>query len=325
VNLLEVIVAFRKSRYFRWFYLVIISLMVAALLPYLPYLGPLVCLGIFLIPVLMFAMPWWLGDRKMKVLAVNGVVILVLSAFILAALDAQSAVSTTPGVLGSPAAPLSVANGTVSPPRGPPTAFYNFTVTMKDTSNRDPGSFTVYLNLTWLVGIDAIGQSYRMGAVDVGDNVTLDGKSYFVNRSLEDHIYYFWFSVQAPNGTWIESTYTLGPMVTGYGSFFGISLYVGFLNMLIPVSFFYILLLLYWYTQRAKRERKRLGLTAARAEAVTDTGFMCTNCGADVPETAEKCPKCGAVFEEEPAKEASKPSEESAEERPADEEPDAKP
>ncbi|TLZ78996.1 MAG: zinc ribbon domain-containing protein [Methanobacteriota archaeon] len=26
--------------------------------------------------------------------------------------------------------------------------------------------------------------------------------------------------------------------------------------------------------------------------------FTCTNCGADVDESAEKCPKCGAVFEE---------------------------
>lgn len=325
MNLFEAIIAFRKSRYFRWFYLVILSLMVAALLPYLPYLGPLVCLGIFLIPVLMFAMPWWLGDRKMKVLAVNGVVILFLSAFILAALDAQSAVSTTPSVLGTPAGPVSLSNGTVSPPRGPPTAFYTFNVTLKDTSNRSPSSFAVYLNLTWLVGIDAIGESYPMTGAVVGDNVTLDGKSYTVNRALDDHIYYFWFSMQTPNGTWIESTYTLGPMVTGYGSFFGISLYVGFLNMLIPVSFFYILLLLYWYTQRAKLERKRLGLPAARTQAVTDTGFMCTNCGADVPEDAEKCPKCGAVFEEEPATEASKPPEGPTEEKPAPEETDAKP
>ena len=325
MNLFEAIIAFRKSRYFRWFYLVIISLMVAALLPYLPYLGPLVCLGIFLIPVLMFAMPWWLGDRKMKVLAVNGVVILFLSAFILAALDAQSAVSTTPSVLGTPAGPVSLSNGTVSPPRGPPTAFYTFNVTLKDTSNRTPDRFAVYLNLTWLVGIDAIGESYPMLPVNPADTATVDGKWYNLSRSLDDHIYYFWFSLQTPNGTWIESTYTLGPMVTGYGSFFGISLYVGFLNMLIPVSFFYILLLLYWYTQRAKLERKRLGLPAARTQAVTDTGFMCTNCGADVPEDAEKCPKCGAVFEEEPATETSKPSEGPAEENPADEETDAKP
>lgn len=321
MNLLEAIVAFRKSRYFRVFYLVIVALMVAAFLPYLPLLGPAVCLGIFAIPLLMFALPWWLGDRKLKVLAVNGVIILVLSALFLAALDAQSAVSSTPRPVGSGGVPVSLTNGTVSPPRGPPTDFYNFTAKLTDRSGRPPGTFIVYLNLTKLVGLDTASESYVMAGVDGSDVNTSDGKWYYANRSLDDHIYFFWFSVNYVNGTrdtWVQTAYEIGPIVTGFGSFFGISLYVGFLNLLIPVSFYYIIILLYWYTRRARRERQRLGLTAARTEAVTDTGFMCTNCGADVPETADRCAKCGAVFEEEEPKKG-EPS------KAAGEGPDAKP
>jgi predicted ATP-dependent serine protease len=79
--------------------------------------------------------------------------------------------------------------------------------------------------------------------------------------------------------------------------------------------------MLFWWTTRARMERQRLGMTVPTE---TDTGFMCTNCGADVPADASKCPKCGAVFEEAPAG-ASKPEESEDEQPKADEGADAKP
>ena len=90
----------------------------------------------------------------------------------------------------------------------------------------------------------------------------------------------------------------VGPITASYGTFYGFSLYYGVFALILPISLYFILLMLFWWTTRARLERQRLGMTT---EAESDTGFMCTNCGADVPASASKCPKCGAVFEESPS------------------------
>ena len=35
------------------------------------------------------------------------------------------------------------------------------------------------------------------------------------------------------------------------------------------------------------------------AERAEDDSFECSECGAEIPEDAKVCPKCGAVFDEE--------------------------
>jgi len=90
--------------------------------------------------------------------------------------------------------------------------------------------------------------------------------------------------------------------------------------MTFPALFYFVILFVWWYTIRMRENRARMlgkeplipkekplpkpgdkvvdkpadpGGKASKAAA-----FTCTNCGADVGEDDEKCPKCGAVFDE---------------------------
>ncbi len=319
---LEALLWFRKSPYFRIFYLAVLSLMVAAITMYGIYLG---CLSILFSAVLMFALPYWLKERRIKHLALNGAVIFVVAALIFAALFAQSLSGNDPiAVRATGAGNVTLSNATVTPGRGPPGASYTFLANIAVPGGGNPSNYAVWVNLTT---VDGVTTPFNMTPVSSDSNLA-DGKAYNYTVPVGDHIYIFWFFVTVRNGSstdWFESPWQVGPITAGYGTFYGFSLYYGVFALILPMSLYFILLMLFWWTTRARIERQRLGMAT---EAETDTGFMCTNCGADVPAAAVKCPKCGAVFEEAPGtvSKSKEPAEESADEKSeADEGGDAKP
>ena len=291
--LLKGLLWFRKSPYFRIFYLVVLSLMVAALTLYGIYLG---CLSILFSAIVMFALPYWLKERRIKHLALNGAVIFVAAALIFAGLFAQSLSGNDPiQIRATGPAGVILGNGTVVPGRGPPGAPYTFTANLTVPGVANASNYAVYVNLTT---VDGISNPLNMTPVDVNDTNLADGKLYRKTIAVDDRIYLFWFFVSIKNGTkytWFESPWQVGPITANYGTFYGFSLYYGAFALILPISLYFILLMLFWWTTRARLERQRLGMTT---EPEKDTGFMCTNCGADVPAAAAKCPKCGAVFEE---------------------------
>ena len=162
-------------------------------------------------------------------------------------------------------------------------------LTVPGTPN--PGNYAVYVNLTT---VDGVTSQLNMTPVNAADTNLSDGKAYNYTVPVGDRIYLFWFLVTVRNGTsfaWFESPWQVGPITAGYGTFYGFALYYGTFALILPMSLYFILLMLFWWTSRARMERQRLGMATP---AETDTGFMCTNCGADVPAAAAKCPKCAA-------------------------------
>ena len=314
MNFLEAIVAFRKSVFFRIFYVSILSLMVAALTLYGFALG---CLSILLSSIVMFALPYWLKERKTRTFALNGLVIFVVATLIFGALFAQTLSANDPIPVAASGFNASLTNATVTPGRGSPGATYNFTAILTVPGAVNVSRYAVWVNLTTVDGLET---PIQLQPVQGSDTNLSNGKAYFATVPVEEHIYLFWFSVAVDSGTstsWFVTRWQIGPITAGYGTFFGFSLYYGAISLILPISFFFIILMLYWWTQRARAERKRLGM-AVETES-TDSGFMCTNCGADVPADAKNCPKCGAVFEEPPAASpAAEPAEagEGADEKP---------
>ncbi len=310
----KAIVAFRKGPWFRILYVLVLSLIVYALI--VLYAN---CLTLILAPVVMFIVPYYMKERRLRHYALNGVVVLLVAGLLFAYVFASS--------LSVDAAPQSVSqsgillvNGTVDPTRGPANSQFTFTVTLKVPAGGSPNDYSLWVNMTLIHATEFIPlRSVAMIAADASDANLTDGKVYTATFPLSEDIYYFFFAVDKTGGaseTWIQTYGAVGPVVTGFPTFFGFAFVYGMLGLMLPViSLYYLILMLYWYTQRAKAQREALGGAPPPKAAATDTGFMCTNCGADVPEDAAKCPKCGAVFEEgEPEKEP-----------PAGEEKDAKP
>lgn len=287
MGLTQALLAFRRGRYFRVFYLVVLSLMVSSMLVFF-------CFGLILIPLMMIALPWWLKDRKVRVLAVNGIVVMVLASIFFAAILSQNLTSRVREPLEVSALGVSLTNGTVTPESGSPGATYSFTVDLKVGSGGVPASFPVYLNLSRSSALSFAAESFPMAPYDPANTNLSGGVRYVHNRTVDDGVYFYWFSVGAQNATgmsWLATGAELGPVVAGYGSFFAFSLGFSVQYMILPIIFYYMFVFLMWFTRRSRAARGQ------RVETAGESGFMCTNCGSDVPADANRCPKCGAEFE----------------------------
>ena len=315
MDFLKAIVAFRKGPWFRVLYVLVLSLIVYALIVIYPN-----CLTLILAPVVMFIVPYYMKERRLRHYALNGVVVLLVAGLLFAYVFASS-LSVDPVPQSTSQSGILLVNGTVDPVRGPANGQFTFAVTLKVPAGGDPNQYEVWVNRTRVHATEFISvSSVRLNPADAGDLNLTDGKLYRYAFPVDDDIFFFWFAAVKTAGagdTWVRTDGVVGPIVTGFPTFFGFAFVYGMLGLMLPViSLYFLILMLYWYTQRARVQRQALGGAPPPKAAATDTGFMCTNCGADVPEDAAKCPKCGAVFEE---------GEEPKKEKSADEEKDAKP
>ncbi len=309
----EKFLAFRKTPWFRVLYLVLLGLIVAQLFPF-TLASSVACLTLFLMPITVFVVPYWLGERKARRFAVNGVLVFVLAILVVGLLETSALLGQTtaeelhsfPGFGASPTMALS--NGTVAPFQAPPNQDFAFRVKLTTTVNGTESDFRVYLNLTAIDGFARSEPSFQMTAENVSAN-TQNGSWFATSLPLGGSIYGYGFSVTDLDGNWTFAGPVLGPITASSAAFFGFFVYVTSLFMLIPFSFYYVIMFMWWYTVRMRRSRQRMmesgelaipkaSTKSGRGKATKASAFTCTNCGADVSETDTKCPKCGAVFED---------------------------
>ena len=310
---------FRKTPWFRVTYLILLGLIVAQL--YLLTASAIACVVILLMPVLAFVVPYWLGERKPRRLAVNALPIFLVAILIAGAMSTQALlaqdravpIQSFPNFRSSPTMALS--NGTVTPYRGDPSQPFTFRVKLTTTvDGAPPENFTVYLNLTIITGLTAFDRPSHPMVYSPGNgssNNTKNGTWYVAQENLTDSIYGYGFAVKDQGSNWTAAGPDFGPLTAPGTTFYGFFLYVTAFSMILPFTFYFVILFMWWYTVRARQTRARTTggevdipkektkpKPARDEKAAKATAFTCTNCGADVGETDEKCPKCGAVFEE---------------------------
>ncbi len=324
VQVWKLFLRFRKTVWFRITYLVLLGLIVPNLLPFSA--GGLGCLVIILVPLAVFLVPYYLGERSVKRFALNALPVIVIAILIGGALSTNLLLSqadavplaSTPGPFMSPT--MALANGTVVPYRADAPRTFTFRVKLTTTVDRMPGNFSVFMNLTTISGLASYATSDFPMSFSPGANSstnTHNGTWYeLTNLNLSNQIYGYGFSVWDKDTNWTLTSLDFGPLTAPTANFYGLFVYFTAFSMILPFTFYYVILFMWWYTVRARATRtKMLGAEPQipketpkpKAEAAGPTksekaskatAFTCTNCGADVDESAEKCPKCGAVFEE---------------------------
>lgn len=289
---------FRSTPYFRLLYLTLVSGLVALILPF----GSL-CFPLLFIPILMFAVPYWFGVRKMKDHALNGLIVIVLSA-------ALYAIILTPMVVSQEQVPLEGGSADVaqlSDGRVDPfwttleDASFNFTVTVTSSSS-DAANYTIRLQLFDFEGIQFVPKPTGMiRDASAGDGDFADGEPFYVNTTLPPLVHAYGFQVLTVVNTTQEvvaqTLFTLGPFHAPYTTYLGYFFYQSFIGMVFVGLGFYLVLLVYWWTRKAREIR---GVReSAKGPKKRDEGggeYTCTNCGGDVAEGDETCPNCGASF-----------------------------
>jgi hypothetical protein len=336
-GILKLIQTFRKTKWFHILVLVVLGLVATGLWA-LTAAGPIgECLGVLLIPVSVFVIPYWLGERRLKTFAMNIVPVFIIAILLIAALQTQSILSQgdpglssglPPNTANADLPPLSLWNGTVAPFSAPaPNQTYLYHVRLKMVGNVNRSTVSVHLNLTKVNGLSEIFNAYPMQRDPGRLNDTANGTWYETWHTLPPGIYGFYFYANDTRTNVTYSSGVLGPIIQPWPDWYGFILLFSAVNLIFPVSFYFVILFMYWYTLRNRKMRQRLIESSRaekldidkRAEAQAKSGerkesaeppaptreksrkvaaFTCTNCGADVTEADEKCPKCGAVFED---------------------------
>ena len=315
---------FRGTPWFRVTYLVLLGLIVAQL--YTLTQSPVACIAILLMPVSVFVVPYWLGERKMRRFAENAAPVFAIAILVAAATFTQSLLAqpdplelrSFPTFQSTPTMVLS--NGTVQPYHAPPDTNFTFRVKLTTSVNGAPGDYLVYLNLTVVRGLNAFERpSFAMAfdAANSTSNNTLNGTWFAKRMTLGDSIYGYGFSVRDQGTNWTVSGADFGPLTASGWTYYGFFTYATAFSMTLPVIFYFLILFMWWYTRRSRQARTRMLGKLPEASASKDeptdkpkaeiefgskaskaAAFTCTNCGADVRESDAKCPKCGAVFED---------------------------
>ena len=340
----KLVLRFRQSHYFRPLYLVVLGLVVTGLFAFTGGSQVTACLGILLIPTAVLVLPYWLGERDLKNFAINALPVFVIALVLIAALQTNAMLTQGPPALTSGVDPatrnadlphFTFWNGSVDPYRGSPDQVYTFHVRLK-VINATGAVVAPLANLTVSTNIteyDAfLGSTLTAVPMhpdpDPAYNDTSNGTWYTAQQAIPGGVHGFWFWVNDTNpSNSITSGFVLEPLNAPTQDYYAFWTVYTLFDLIFPVSFYFIILFMYWYTVRMRRMRERMmdrargekldlkkgpakGVEAredkvaeASSEAATGkskkvAAFTCTNCGADVTEEDEKCPKCGAVFED---------------------------
>lgn len=339
----KAVLRFRQSKYFRPFYLGILGLVVTGLFYLTGGSEVTFCLGALAMPTAVLVIPYWLGERSLKNFAINAAPVFVIALLLVAAFQTNAILSQGPPALTSGVDPLtpnrslphfSFWNGTVEPYQGAADQNYTFRVRLKTINATGavvphPTNITIVTNLSQsgdLLGGDLLVVPMREDSTQTDFS---NGTWYLAEQKLPAAIYAFRFWVNDTNvNNTVVSTVVIGPLNASPATYYFATAEVTLVNLIFPVSFYFIIVFMYWYTIRMRKMRERMtdrtrgepldlekgpakGETAKEGEgpapprdALSKTtkkkpaAFTCTNCGADVTEDDEKCPKCGAVFED---------------------------
>ena len=309
------------------------------------------CLFVFFVVFVSMAVPYYGGMRGPKKFAILGVFILISNSLAYGGLSTYRAYdyanyyasyeSTRPFVDPQSALldNLSLSEGFVTPKTGDANTQFIFSVIYAHENNTPPKYVHVNVSNSYLAGVGQI-ESFNMTPANAGDINYTDGAHYVVSTRLSSWIdsrywevpnHFFYFEVEDDNGTYTNTTISsggyvnlaLGPMNAGFLDVFYPNVIWGFSNMIWTIALFYLVVMMYWWLRRAKGRADEWQARMEKIEKEQISEYECDRCGADVPDDADKCPRCGAAFdegEEEEGEEEEEEEEEGEEEEEEEEE-----
>jgi hypothetical protein len=283
------------------------------------YLGPLLAVPTFLLFAL--ALPIYMGWKRIRDLAIVGLVVLLVAAPIASALDAQQIRLTSPLAVSDPTFPYGngssvITNAGVNPFLGPVGGVYNFSFQLNPSAvpSNSSGLLWVTLYISTCPGATGNSSPYcssgypylqlnrtlpgnLTGPVVEGFNVTLgDGAqiwwwqastAYYANNSSSQLVNIF---LDVPSYGSQEGPVT-GPFVATFEIVLvpileALLLYTG--------TVFFFALLIYMYFRGRRQRRAAQGPPGGTLPASTSDASGATPAGPPVP-TEQKCPNCRAL------------------------------
>ncbi len=284
----------RGTKYGKIFGLVLALLLAEAVVL---FLGITFCLTPILGAVILYFVPTYFGFKSKPKLAVVGLVFLVVLGLSVGLTAASAQDGLAPQTLKN----TQFSNGNVTPFRGSP-GTYMYTVSLN--AGFTPNATNVQLRIldTWS-GADNLHTMTRIG----------NSSSYISNQTLGESVYFYAYVYTDTTGSKLTTDWGNGPITAVSGNIYSHNIGLGMLIVFYLVGvLFYMLIVLTWWMDSSKKkfdlkQAERLknapppaaGTAGAGASKERKEKFVCSECGAEVPIDASKCPQCGEKFEDD--------------------------
>ena len=270
------------------------------------------CLATILIPISMFAIPYYMGEKRFRFFLLLGVIVIFANSAIVGLLYSEDVMKYTVPAQKSSDENKTITNGLFTPTVGSADTVFRFTLTI--TSNEtNIGTIVVYAHLSKALEYkEGSGEIYEMIAADDSDLDASDGKDYALSIVLPQGLYATHFSADI-NGTSYDTLYydnlsdgylkVPGPYNADYWTIYVYNFQLILTFMIFTTILFFIFVMMYWWIGKSRIEKtkwdtrlREAGELEAADAKIPD--FECTNCGRAVHDDAIRCPHCGAIFEE---------------------------
>lgn len=269
------------------------SLILAGLIGYLLLIvgSVLFCLLPAAIALVIFGLPRYFGLVNRKKLLIWGTVLILvlgiasgLTYYSILKDEVPVTLSTSDNVLTA---------GNITPFRGTDSTVFHFSVIYTGTNSSPHIFVTVY--------------NYYRASEGTSYNLTNDtsysgiGDRYVLNKTFLTSIYDFGYSYEKPDSSIVSTDLSWGPYTMTDDEILYSELRAVPLTMFLNVGLlFYLLVLLTWWMERSKKRfESQGGRSKGKAAPKTTEKFVCSECGSEVPASADKCPQCGEKFEED--------------------------
>ncbi|MEE9506573.1 MAG: zinc ribbon domain-containing protein [Thermoplasmata archaeon] len=298
---------FKGSKWVVPAYIVLVIFVVIAL----AYLNQ--CLAMILIPVAMFAIPYYMGEKRFRYFALLAVIMIVADSFAFGLLDTNFLSDFEAREQTSPDK-ITITQGIVNPSLGDPDTMFTFTVNVTaNYTNIRTIDFYAYVNISDMAEYKlSRNEPYSMEETDTSDIDATNGKHFIRVIQLPARIHFFHFSANV-NGTWNTTLVHdassnadfsgLGPINADSLAIFQVFFFSALVTLFFTSILFMVIVMMYWWIGKSRIERTKWDTRLREAGELEDADakipdFECTNCGRPVHDDAIRCPHCGAIFEE---------------------------
>ncbi len=288
---------FRTNKYAVYVGLALTFVVCTLLLLYSSYL---LCFGFLLVALAGYYIPVLFGMKSKKKLAVWGLVLIILLTipYTLTIVDQQKNDENIK--LSSPDG--SMTNGTVTPFYGNASTVHVFSVEVNNDT---------YSNIRVVVYDVQSGSSTPIVNETMSNATSNVGTLFTYETTLADQTsYYYYFAADTPEGIRTTSTLNYGPLHVDDAGLYAYWFPLALISLFVQIGLFYFLLLImgFWMDRTRQRQAEMMkqrgpNVTLPPAKGGKEEKFICSECGAEVPSSADRCPQCGERFDE-PAEEA---------------------
>jgi hypothetical protein len=295
--------------------------------------GSGVCLIGLLTPLMLLGICWYFGIKSVKKLLLIGVLASLVFTGVLAATitDQYQHIEYKVGVSDGKNANVTLKEGALQPLYGDKTTVYEYSVTVHVKNNA-----TLVTDVEVVIQSvhfpSATSEAFPMTERDRNVTNIATGEAnitYVYNTTLSTPVNVYWFLVNvsgevdpvvAADYSTSPTSPLIGPMSKDTNTILSLMLPISLYQTFVSVFPLYALIVvMIWWTRRTRKVRKdqmnKWEAERAKEEAkkpkedakvslqrkamgLDDEGtFVCSECGADVPADATKCPKCGEKFE----------------------------